>query len=323
MGVFFNLYGENAAFSLIGFAVVFIAAVIINEITRRTKTGETIFFIALPCALAVYFIVINIMAVNGVQSALKNYTYIYKNDWYDYLKLVAAVLGSIGFVFLRRGVGVGQKSWFKLLPFLFVSAQLIVCVGIELNIAVTGDKFYPYTGWWDILNAVAGFMNIFCFTARGYAYASKKGRDVLCPNLTKRYIAAFSLWYFVFMYSCAPSESWYGGLAVLLAVLFTEVFFSRGAWVQNYARILTLWYMFSAVVPVLRPSGVFYTVPSYISSSDMSVAGIMAIVSFSVNFAVFFSVIARGIKQGKNPYENEIFTDTPYYKAVMERVEKE
>lgn len=323
MGVFFNLYGDNAVFSLIGFAVLFAAAVIINEVAKRTKTGDIIFFMALPCALTIYFVVLNILAASGVSSAQKNYTYVYKNDWYDYIKLYAAVLGAVGFFLLRRGIGLGKKSWFKILPFLFVSAQLIVCVGIELNIAVTGDKFYPYTGWWDVINAVAGFMNIFCFTGRGYAYLSKDGRGVLCPNLTRRYMAAFSVWYITFMYSCAPSECWYGGLAVILAVIFAEAFLGRGGWMQNYAKILTLWYMFSAVVPVLRPSGSFYTTASYISSSDMSIVGGMAIVSFAVNFAVLASVIARGIKLHKNPYENEIFIDTPYYKAIMERAGKE
>lgn len=322
MGVFFNLYGGNAAFSLIGFAAVFIFAVIIIEVARRTKAGDIIFFIALPCALTAYFVVIKILAKNGVEWALKNYTYVYKNDWYDYLKLCAAIFGAVGFILLRRGVSIGKKRWFKFLPFAFISAQLIICVGIELNIAVTGDKFYPFTGWWDIVNALAGFINIFCFTGRGYTYLSKDGRDVLCPNLTKRYMAAFSLWYFTFMYSCAPAESWYGGLAVLLAVIFAEAFFGRGGWAQNYVKILTLWYMFSAVAPILRPSGLFYTSPSYISSSDMSVVGVMAVVSFAVNAVVLASVIARGIKQGKNPYESEVFTDTPYYKAIMERTEK-
>lgn len=321
MGVFFNLYGDGAAFSLLGFAAMFIGAVFLNEVTRRTKIWGIIVFIAIPCVLLIYFAAVNVMASMGVAWALKNYTYVYKNDWYDYLKLFIAVLGVIGFMALRHGVGIGARWWFKFLPFVFMAAQLVVCVGIELYIAVAGDKSFRYTGWWDFVNAMAGFLNIFCFTGRGHTYVSAKKQDALCPNLTKRYIVAFSLWYFTFMYSCSPAESWYGGLVVILAAAFSNALFNKGGWAQNYAQILTLWYMFSAVVPVARSSSAFYTTPSYLSTADMSVMGVLALVSFAVNAFVFTTVVSRGVKCGVNPFENEIFIDSPYYRAVMARRE--
>jgi len=321
MGFFFNLYGDNAAFSLLGFAALFIGAVFLNEVTRRTKIWGIIFFVVLPCALTVYFVAINVMAAAGVSAALKNYTYIYKNEWFDYLKLYVAIFGTIGFMALRHGVGIGGKWWFRSLPFVFMAAQLVVCVGIELYIASAGNKSFQYAGWWDLVNAIAGFLNIFCFTGRGRTYVSTKKQDVLCPNLTKRYIVAFSLWYFTFMYSCSPSESWYGGLMVVFAAALANALFNKGGWAQNYAQILTLWYMFSAVVPVTKSTSVFYTTPSYLSSSDMSVMGALALASFAVNAFVFTSVVSRGVKFGVNPFENEIFIDSPYYRAVMERKE--
>ena len=44
----FNLYGENAGYQLLGWLLVFVGLIVMNEIGRRTKFGGILLFVALP-----------------------------------------------------------------------------------------------------------------------------------------------------------------------------------------------------------------------------------------------------------------------------------
>ena len=47
----FQVYGENALYQWIGWAVVFVGLILINEIARSTKVGGVCCFIVLPIVL--------------------------------------------------------------------------------------------------------------------------------------------------------------------------------------------------------------------------------------------------------------------------------
>ena len=49
----FQIYGENAGFQLLGWALVFVGLIAANELARRSKKGGIFFFLALPAALTV------------------------------------------------------------------------------------------------------------------------------------------------------------------------------------------------------------------------------------------------------------------------------
>ena len=71
----FQIYGENAGFQLLGWALVFVGLIAANELARRSKKGGIFFFLALPAALTVYFIAIYAGAAMGAEWALNNPTY--------------------------------------------------------------------------------------------------------------------------------------------------------------------------------------------------------------------------------------------------------
>lgn len=56
----FQIYGDTSLWQLLGWALVFTGLVLANEIARRSKAGGIFFFLVLPAALSVYFIVINV-----------------------------------------------------------------------------------------------------------------------------------------------------------------------------------------------------------------------------------------------------------------------
>ena len=86
----FQIYGENAGFQLLGWALVFVGLIAANELARRSKKGGIFFFLALPAALTVYFIAIYAGAAMGAEWALNNPTYTHMNSWFHYAKLYAA-----------------------------------------------------------------------------------------------------------------------------------------------------------------------------------------------------------------------------------------
>ncbi|NMW66199.1 hypothetical protein HHJ78_12035, partial [Mobiluncus mulieris] len=93
----FDVYGENAIFQWIGWVMVFVGLIVMNEIARRSKWGGVFCFLVVPAILTVYFVAIYVGAAMGAQWALNNPTYIHMGSWFHYAKLYAATAGCIGF----------------------------------------------------------------------------------------------------------------------------------------------------------------------------------------------------------------------------------
>ena len=74
--MFFQVYGENAFYQFLGFALVFIGLVLSNEFARRSVQGGFITFLLLPILMTIYLTTLNICAELGFSWALKDSTYI-------------------------------------------------------------------------------------------------------------------------------------------------------------------------------------------------------------------------------------------------------
>lgn len=127
--MFFQLYGETAGWQLLGWLMVFVGLVVMNEVARRSKAGGIACFIALPAALTIYFIAIYVGAANGAEWALNNDTYVHMNSWFHYAKLYAATAGCIGFMILKFHWGkLGKSHGFKAFPFIIVAINILIAV---------------------------------------------------------------------------------------------------------------------------------------------------------------------------------------------------
>ena len=91
--------------------------------------------------------------------------------------------------------------------------------------------------------------------------------------------------------------------------------------------------MFAQVFPLFQDNSVFTTIPVLYADGFMDAAvrptlvnpvpqGVISILSLAVNALVLAIIIRRSIQQKKNPYKNEIFTDTRDYQMAMARAEK-
>ena len=202
MKMFFHLYEGLSGYQLIGWVLVFVGLVVANELARRTKAGGIFFFGIVPLALTVYFIVINIGAKTF---AANNPTIVEMNGWFHYAKLYAATIGCVGFMFLKYKWGkIGKVNWFKAFPFVIVAINILIAVASDFESAIKGfaaagslsggwwyssEGVWLYGGWWNVLNGIAGLINIMCMTGWWGIYSSKnKRQDMLWPDMTWQFI---------------------------------------------------------------------------------------------------------------------------------------
>ena len=339
----FQIYGETAGFQLLGWLLVFVGLIVANEIARRTKWGGIACFLVLPAILTVYFISIYVGAAMGAEWALRNPTYVYMNGWFHYFKLYAATAGCIGFMMIKYQWGIGKKEWFKVFPFLIVAANILIAVVSDFESAIKGaqsvdgwwlssENVWLYGGWWNWLNGIAGIVNIFCMTGWWGIYVSKDKKDMLWPDMIWLYIIAYDVWNFQYTYLNLPTHAWFCGLALLLAPTVANALWNKGGWIQNRANTLALWCMFAQVFPLFQDQSIFTTIPALYADGFMDAAvrptlvnpvpqGVISIASLAINVLVLALIIKRSVEQKKNPYKQEIFTDTKDFQLALARAE--
>ena len=347
----FQLYGSTAMTQLLGWVLVFAGLVILNEIGRRTKIGGIVLFVIIPAVLTIYFITIQA----GLFGGHSNQTYEYMNGWFHYAKLYAADIGVVGFLMIKYKWGIGKKEWFKPWPFVIVAINILIAVVSDFESAIrayqiTGDfsgawwasneGVFLYGGWWNIVNGIAGLINIFCMTGWWGIYSSKKKDDMLWPDMTIWFIVAYDIWNFEYTYCNLPTHTWYCGVALLLAPTFANALWNKGGWIQNRANTLATWCMFAQVFPLFQVDGIFATLPvlykytgattgmelSHFTLEQMNAAGaypvaqgVMSILAVVANVICIAVIIKRAIEQKKNPYKNEIFAGTKDFEEAMDR----
>ena len=320
----FQVYGENAMYQWLGWIMVFVGLIAANEVARRSKTGGIVCFLGIPAVLTVYFISIYVCAGMGMEWALDNPTYLHMGSWFHYAKLYAATAGCIGFMMLKYGWGkLGRSEAFKVFPFAIVAINILIAVVSDFESAVRAfgttwvstEGVVLMGGWHNVFNGIAGLINIFCMTGWWGIYRSKKGEDMLWPDMTWVYILAYDLWNFCYTYNCLPTHAWYCGLALLLAPTVANFFWNKGGWIQNRANTLALWCMFAQVFPMFQDYSVF----SVNSVNNPSINLVVSLIALTVNVAAFAYIMYRAKKLGVNPYRHEVFKGTRDFDQAMAR----
>lgn len=363
----FQLYGSTAMTQLLGWVLVFAGLVILNEIGRRTKIGGIVLFVIIPAILTIYFIAIQA----GLFGGHSNQTYEYMNGWFHYAKLYAADIGVVGFLMIKYKWGIGKREWFKPWPFVIVAINILIAVVSDFESAIrayqiTGDfsgawwasneGVFLYGGWWNIVNGIAGLINIFCMTGWWGIYSSKKKDDMLWPDMTIWFIVAYDIWNFEYTYCNLPTHTWYCGVALLLAPTFANALWNKGGWIQNRAMTLATWCMFAQVLPLFQLSNTFSVLPSLYGgatkagvkaldlynaaitchttgasagdaianfgiTANPTAQGVVAMLAIIANVVCISVIIKRSIEQKKCPYTKEIWVGTRDYEQAMSRAE--
>ncbi len=320
----FDVYGPNAGFQWLGLAMVLIALILLNEFARRTKAGGIFMFFGVCGAMTVYCLAVEIGAAMGAEWALTNPTHTDMNSWFHYAKVYAATAGCIGFMMIKYSwTPLGRAHWFKVFPFAIVAINILIAVVSDFESAikawgttwVSTEGVVLYGGMHNVLNGIAGLINIACMTGWFGIYISKKREDMLWPDMIWVYILAYDIWNFCYTYNCLPTHSWYCGIALLLAPTIAALAWNKGGWIQNRAFTLSIWCMFCQMVPMFVNDSVF----AADSVNNPSVNLAVSVVALLVNVAAFAYIVVRSVRYGVNPYTKEVFAGTSSFTAAMER----
>lgn len=347
----FQVYGDGAIYQWIAMIAVLAGLILMNEIARRTKAGGLIIFGAVPIILTIYFIVVEIAAGAGAEWALNNQTHIYMNGWFHYAKLYASLAGCIGFMMIKYEWGIGKTHWFKAYPFVIVAINILIACVSDFESAINGwyswwlssEDVWLYGGWHNVMNGIAGLINIFCMTGWWAVYSSKDKKDMIWPDMIWVYIIAYDIWNFAYTYNCLPTHSWFCGIALLLAPTIAALLWNKGGWIQNRANTLCIWCMFAQVFPLFQEtnssgkqwfpwatlstqySGGADAISSITAGSssgaDPTAMTVVSALALIANVITLAYIIYKAKKTMTNPYKGEIFTDFKYYKDAAARAE--
>lgn len=345
----FHVYGSNAVYQWAAMLGVLLALILLNEFSRRTKIGGLFMFGILPAALTVYFVVVAVAAGGGAEWALNNQTYLYMNGWFHYAKLYASLAGCIGFMMIKYKWGIGKAHWFKAFPFAIVAINILIAVASDFESAMNGwntwwlssEGVWLYGGWHNVMNGVAGILNILCMTGWWAVYSSKDKKDMIWPDMIWVYIIVYDIWNFAYTYNCLPTHAWFCGVALLLAPTIAALFWNKGGWIMNRANTLCMWCMFAQVFPLFQETfsdgSAAYrwaTIPTQYRDGTMNgiTAGgaananptamtIVSALALITNAAALGYIIYKSVKNKKNPYTGEVFTEFKYYKDALARAD--
>ena len=191
------------------------------------------------------------------------------------------------------------------------------------------------------MNGIAGILNILCMTGWWAVYASKDKKDMIWPDMIWVYILVYDIWNFAYTYNCLPTHSWFCGVALLLAPTIAALLWNKGGWIMNRANTLCMWCMFAQVFPLFQetfPDGTaaykWAAIPVQYADGTMNgiAAGtavnanptamlVISALALLTNAAALAYIIYKSVKNKKNPYTGEVFTEFKYYKEALARAD--
>ncbi len=299
---------------------VLFALMAFNELGRVKLWGGIALFVVVPVFLTIF--VWPTTAAPGNEYGT--------GTWFNWVKTYSALAGCVGFMALRFVKWTGkdgqvhhlyEKKWALCFPPLILAINIAEAVirdfqvfSFGLWIGGTVENLWTISGPWNIMNGIAGILNIVTICGWfGIMISKDKSRDMIWPDMLWFWIIAYDLWNFAYTYNCISDHSAYCGLALLLSCTIPTFFIKRGAWLQHRAQTLALWIMFIMTVPQF--ADVLAPIPTTHNPTAFFVVSLIALLA---NAAVAVYQLRTIRKKRLNPLTDELYTDSPKYKAVVE-----
>ncbi len=296
-------------------ALVLVCIVGINELTRRSKIASLVMYLAVPLFLSVF-----IWPNSAGAGTTSGY-------WFAWVKTYSALVGVLGFMAIRHIKRLEGSKFMYLFPALILAINVLEAVYRDYeifaafsvasgNFGVVENGLTMMGGSWNILNAIAGIVNIVTITGwLGLKIAKTKSKDMIWPDMQTFWIIAYSIWNIAYGYNCLSDRSFYATLLLCVAAGLANVLL-KGAWLQHRAQTLALYAMFTLTFPTFADSSQF----AVKSSHNTTALLVLSIASLVANIAVLVYMIYKVKKNGvKNHFKNDVFTDTKEYKVILEK----
>jgi len=278
----------------------------LNEISRRGKWAGLFLFVAVPLALTIFVW----PHTSGAGSST--------GTWFHWVKVYSALAGCLGFMAIRYFPRLAAHQWALVFPPAILAINIFEACIRDFQVAGMKeglvDGVYMVPGIWNVMNGVAGLLNLLTIVGWFGIYVSRdKFKDMIWPDMLWFWIIAYDLWNFSYVYNCVGDHSFYAGAALLISCTIPAFFLRRGAWLQHRAHTLAFWMMFTMAVPSFVTDSQF----SVQSSHRPAALFVVSALSLAANIAVAVYQVRKIRIRRLNPLKEELFTDLPAYKAVV------
>ena len=265
----------------------------LNELARISKWTALAMFLALPALLTAAVWPHTAAAGSSV------------GTWFDWAKVYSSLAGCLGFLCLRFLPGWDKNRWVLFFPAFILALNIAEAVTRDFQVfTFQADGSHPIdgvmmvSGPWNILNGVAGILNIITISGWSGIFVSKdKKKDMLWPDQLWFWIIAYDLWNFAYVYNCVGDHAFYAGAALLVSCTIPAFFIRKGAWLQHRAQTLGIWMMFVMSFPSFVDSSVFAVKASLNPAALWLVSGL----SLAANVAVFVYHHAKILSRRRSP----------------------
>ncbi|MBW6492743.1 MAG: hypothetical protein K0B15_16280 [Lentimicrobium sp.] len=292
------------------FLLVTFALIAFNEFGRTTKWGGILLFFLVPIILTV--LVWPKTAAPGNEYGT--------GTWFNWVKTYSALAGVLGFMAIRYIPSLAKKKWALVFPAAILAINILEACIRDFQVYSFGlweggyvDNLWTMSGPWNILNGIAGILNILTICGwLGIVVSKHKSKDMIWPDMVWAWIIAYDLWNFAYTYNCISDHSFYCGAALLLSCTIPAFFIVKGAWLQHRASTLALWIMFVMTVPQFADK-----IAPVLTTHNPTAFFVVSLVALLANAALFVYQIIRIKKKKLNPLRDEIYAETMTYQKVL------
>jgi hypothetical protein len=292
-------------YSLVMWFAVLGGLILINQFARKSKLASVLLFLVLPIILT--FTLWPKTAGKGSSVG----------TWFAWVKVYSSLAGCLGFMAIRYFDKLSKNKFCLIFPPLILSVNIFEAVMREFQLVSANgflDGMIIIGGPWNIMNAVAGILNIITLSGWfGIIISKDNSKDMIWPDQLWFWIIAYDLWNFAYVYNCVPDHAFYAGAALLLSCTIPAFFIKKGAWLQHRAQTLGIWMMFVMSFPAFVDTSKF----AVQSSHNIGALWIVAGLSLASNILLFIYHFGKVIKNKKNPLKEEIHSDLAAYKLLI------
>ncbi len=313
------LYTVNDPMILLYWLVMLVLLMALNELSRASLWTGIGFFIVLPIILTIW--VFPVMSPMGNEYGTGN--------WFTWVKTYSALAGCIGFLALRYLHWEGkdgkthylyEKRWALAFPPFILALNIAEACIRDFQVfsfmAWNGDIFdsmWLMSGPWNIMNGIAGILNIITLCGWCGIFISKdKTRDMIWPDMLWFWIIAYDLWNFAYTYNCMTDHSAWTGALLLIGCTIPTFWIKKGAWLQHRAHTLALYCMFGMSVPMWSD----VLAPIYVTRNPTAFF-VVSLIALLFNVGVFVYQIKTIRAKKLNPLKDELYTDSKKYLEVV------
>lgn len=291
-------------YTILMWFIVLAGLMLVNELARMNKWVSLAIFLALPLVLT--FTVWPDTAGKGSSVG----------TWFHWAKVYSSLAGCLGFLALRHIKGASANKYLLMFPPFILALNILEAVVRDFQCyGFNGvvDGVLMVGGPWNIMNGIAGLLNIITISGWMGIYISRdKKKDMLWPDMLWFWIIAYDLWNFAYVYNCVSDHAFYAGAALLVSCTIPSFFIRTGAWLQHRAQTLAIWMMFVMCFPAFVDTSMFAVKSSHSVTALWVVSGL----ALAANVAVFGYHAYRIVRYRLNPLTEEIYTELAAYREV-------